>query len=415
MDITISPSRLSGTVAAIPSKSQAHRLLICAAFAGSPTTLVCPQTNQDIAATAACLNALGANITRTPEGYSIIPISEVPETAVLPCGESGSTLRFLLPIAGALGVDATFQMEGRLPERPLSPLWEEMERMGCHLSRPTRDTIRCRGKLRSGDYTIDGGVSSQFITGLYFALPLIGKGCDLHVTGRLESKPYVTMTLRAISLFGSPGAPSPGKITVEGDWSNAAFFLAAQMLGNPVTVTNLNPDSPQGDRAAATLIPALKDHITIDATDIPDLVPILAVVAGANKGARFTGIRRLRLKESDRVASVIAMLEALGGSASATEDTLTVQGTGFLGGTVDGCNDHRIVMAAAIAATVCTGPVTIRDAEAVSKSYPTFWEEYERLSCHCEPVRRLVRQSPVIPDSGNQDGDSHASVSPGSE
>ena len=384
MELTIYPRKLSGSLAAIPSKSQAHRYLICAAFSGSPTTLVCPQTNRDIEATAACLNALGAEINRTSQGYHIVPIEKVPDTALLPCGESGSTLRFLLPIAGALGVDATFQMEGRLPERPLAPLWEEMERMGCSLTRPTRSTIRCCGKLRAGDYTIDGGVSSQFVTGLCFALPLIGGAHTLQITGKLESRPYVDMTRRAQMLFGLPGAPSPGTVTVEGDWSNAAFFLAAQALGNSVEVTNLDPDSPQGDRAAAELISALKDNITIDATDIPDLVPILAVVAAANQGARFTGIRRLRLKESDRVASVVAMIEALGGSAAATEDTLTVRGTGFRGGTVDGCNDHRIVMAAAIAATACTEPVTIRDAEAVSKSYPIFWEEYRKLGGNYE-------------------------------
>ena len=379
MDITIQPGKLSGQLTAIPSKSQAHRLLICAAFAGSPTTLICPDTNRDIEATVDCLNALGANIERTSDGYFIRPIRNIHETAVLNCCESGSTLRFMLPIAGALGVDAIFQMAGRLPQRPLSPLWEEMERMGVRLTRPTADTIRCCGKLRPGNYSIDGGVSSQYITGLLFALPLIDGETNLTVTGKLESKPYVTMTERAIAIFGKPGSPSPGELTVEGDWSNGAFFLAAKALGNDIEVNNLAPDSPQGDRAAAALLPRLEENITIDASDIPDLVPILSIVAGAKKGATFVNIQRLRIKESDRVASTIAMIQALGGRAASTEETLTVYGTGYRGGTVNAQNDHRIAMSAAIAATVCTAPVTVIGAEAVKKSYPKFWDEYKRL------------------------------------
>lgn len=388
MDIKIQPRSLCGKVKVIPSKSQAHRYLICAAFAAGPTTLVCPETNRDIEATAGCLNALGANIVRTSDGYLVEPIRHTPNSAVLNCCESGSTLRFMLPIVGALGVDATFQMEGRLPQRPLSPLWEEMERMGCTLTRPTEDTIRCCGKLRGGDYTIDGGVSSQFITGLYFALPLLKTDNSLCITGKLQSKPYITMTVRAFGLFGYPGSKSPGTITVEGDWSNGAFWLAAAALQNNVEVTNLNHDSPQGDRAVAALLPALEERITIDASDIPDLVPILSVVAAAKKGATFTNIQRLRLKESDRVATVIEMIENLGGKAEATEDTLTIHGTGMRGGTVDSHNDHRIAMAAAIAATVCTEPVTILKAEAVQKSYPSFWGEYHRLGGHYEQYLR---------------------------
>ena len=165
MNLTIHPRPLRGTVRAIPSKSQAHRYLICAALSGNETHLTCPEAGSDVAATAECLNALGAKLISTADGYHITPIRQIPTSAVLNCRESGSTLRFLLPIVGTLGVDAVFHMEGRLPERPLSPLWEEMERMGCSLSRPGRNTIRCSGKLRPGSYTMDGGVSSQFITG----------------------------------------------------------------------------------------------------------------------------------------------------------------------------------------------------------------------------------------------------------
>ena len=385
MDLTIQPGSLRGKIHIIPSKSQAHRLLICAAFANNETTLVCPETNRDIEATVDCLNALGADIVRTDSGYSIDPISVIPASAVLNCCESGSTLRFMLPIVGALGVDATFQMAGRLPQRPLSPLWEEMERMGCTLTRPTADTIRCTGKLKAGNYLIDGGVSSQFITGLLFALPLIDGKCSLEITGKVESKPYIELTCHALRLFDAPNYHTPGYLEVEGDWSNGAFFLAAKALGNDVDVLNLNPDSAQGDRAVVNVLNQLEAGMpTVSAADIPDLVPILSVVAAEKHGAVFTDIQRLRLKESDRVSSTVAMIENLGGKAEADENTLTIYGTGLTGGTVDAVNDHRIAMSAAIAATVCKQDVTILGAECVKKSYPRFWEEYARLGGNYE-------------------------------
>ena len=379
MNVTIQPGQLRGSVEVIPSKSQAHRLLICAAFADGVTTLICPETNRDIEATAECLRGLGASILRTDHGYIVEPVKQLPEQAVLNCHDSGSTLRFLLPVAGALGVDTIFQMEGRLPQRPLSPMWEEMERMGCNLTRPTADTILCTGKLRAGDYSIDGGISSQYITGLLFATALLGGNSTVTITGKLESEPYVTMTRQALELFHTPDFHTPGTIRVEGDWSGGAFWLAAKALGSDLDVQGLDPNSPQGDRAADHWLSCLQEHQTISGADIPDLVPILSVMAAANQGAVFTDIRRLRLKESDRVASTIAMLEALGGKAEATEDTLTVYGTGLTGGTVDAVNDHRIAMSAAIAATVCTQPVEILGAQCVEKSYPQFWAEYARL------------------------------------
>ncbi len=398
MDICITPQKLHGTIAAIPSKSQAHRMLICAAFADRPTKLICQETNRDIEATAACLSALGAGIVRLPEGYLVTPVDRLPSTASLPCQDSGSTLRFLLPIVGALGVDAVFQMTGRLPQRPLSPLWEEMERMGCRLSRPTQSTIRCCGQLRPGTYSISGGVSSQFITGLLFALSLLSGERRLEVAGKLESAPYVTMTLSAMERFGLPVTDysfsgqlrftSPGVVRVEGDWSNAAFFLTAKALGSPIELQNLSLDSPQGDRACAALLPQLTANTTIGAADIPDLVPILAVMAAANRGAVFMDVARLRLKESDRVASVMDMIQALGGKAEAGENFLTVSGTGLRGGTVDSRNDHRIAMSAAIAATVCTEPVTILGAECVEKSYPRFFEDYAALGGKYEQYLR---------------------------
>ena len=390
MDITIFPKKLKGIIRAIPSKSQAHRLLICAAFSDVETELVCPSTNQDIEATAACLRALGAIIDRTDFGYRIVPINQIPTTAILDCNESGSTLRFMLPIVGALGVATTFLMSGRLPNRPLSPLWEEMERMGCNLTRPTENTIHLQGKLKAGDFYIDGSVSSQFITGLIFAGALMHETTSIQIKGKLESKPYVDMTQHALSLFGvdtfdftiSGSLPfhSPGKLEVEGDWSNSAFFLAAETLGSDLEVTGLSSTSRQGDSICAKLLNKLTNSSPIvDATDIPDLVPILAVVAGAKHGAVFTNIARLRLKESDRVATVAAMINALGANAQIDDNMLTVSPGAYSSCEIDTAADHRIAMAAAVAATVSNGPVTILDAQCVAKSYPSFWDEYQKL------------------------------------
>ena len=398
MDITIQPGLLQGDVSIIPSKSQAHRLLICAAFADGPTTLTCPQTNEDIQATAACLNALGAKIQRTDDGYQVYPVSALPEKAELPCGESGSTLRFLLPVVGALGVDALFHMQSRLPQRPLSPLWEEMERMGCQLSRPTADTLRCTGKLNSGTYNIDGSISSQYVSGLLFAAALLPGDSEIMIHGTLESAPYVDMTRQALQQFGcitngyricgNQQLHSPGSIHVEGDWSNGAFFLAANALGSRVSIHGLNLQSYQGDRLITEILPKMDRFTTISAANIPDLIPVLAVTAAAKAGAVFTEIRRLRLKESDRVASVIAMLRALDIHAEATENTFTVHPGVFRPGKVDTANDHRIAMSAAIAATIATGPVTILGCQCVNKSFPSFWEEYARLGGQYEQYIR---------------------------
>lgn len=398
MNITIYPRKLSGTIQAIPSKSQAHRLLICSAFADGATNLICPQTNQDIDATADCLRALGADIQRTADGYVVKPVSDIPRQAVLDCRESGSTLRFMLPIAGALGVDTTFRLAGRLPKRPLSPLWEEMGRMGCTLSRPSDNTIRCTGKLKSGRYTIAGNVSSQFLSGLLFALPLIVGESHITITGALESKPYVDMTRQALAAFGvstdkyhivgSRPFHTPGQLSVEGDWSNGAFFLAAKAMGSELTVCGLDITSAQGDRAVAKILASMDKPCAVSASDIPDLIPILSVAAAYHNGATFTDIQRLRLKESDRVASVVAMLEGFGISANATEDTLTVLPGKFHSGIIDSVNDHRIAMSAAIAATAADGPVTILGAECVTKSYPSFWDEYSRLGGNYEQYIR---------------------------
>jgi len=396
MDITISPRPLRGDIAIIPSKSQAHRLLICAAFADRPTHLHCPETNRDMDATADCLRALGARIEISDSGYTVYPAETIPQKAELNCCESGSTLRFLLPVVGALGVDGTFLMEGRLPHRPLSPLWEEMERMGCVLTRPTENSIRCQGQLKAGYYRIDGGISSQFITGLLLGLSLLNNRSTLEITGKVESRPYITLTKNAMGIFGADGDKlgsrrfcSPGELAVEGDWSNGAFFLTANSIGSTLNIRGLSPASAQGDRAVVEILKQIENgRPTVSAAHIPDLVPILSVAAACKQGAVFTDIARLRGRESDRVATVCNMLKALGGKTAATEHTLTVHPCRFTGGVVDACGDHRIAMSAAIAATAASNPVTVLGAQCASKSYPRFWEEYKRLGgCYEQYIR----------------------------
>lgn len=405
MDLTIFPEKLQGQVNTIPSKSQAHRLFLCAALADSPTCIKIPTICDDLMATIGCISGFGGEIEHCfGQAEIITPIRNIPTCATCNCAESGSTLRFMLPVAGCLGIETLFLLEGRLPYRPLSPLWEEMERHGCqlswvsrselqntigHLSRKVSAGLRLTGKLRPGHYRIDGNVSSQFISGLLMALPLLDGESYLQLMGAVESKPYIDMTLQTLQQFGVQWTDfrthgkqqflSPGTIAVEGDWSSAAFWLAANALGSQISVAGLNANSVQGDKEIESLLVQLQKHCTISAADIPDLVPILAVVAAANQGAVITDIRRLRMKESDRVAAVTEMLCSLGAKAVADENTLTIFPAPLVGGTVDSKNDHRIAMATAIASTVCQKSVTILGAECVSKSYPNFWKEFTRL------------------------------------
>ena len=410
MDKRILPHPLGGQIAAIASKSQAHRLLICAALADQATGLSCAELSKDIEATAACLTALCADISYQNAGYHVEP-REKAAVCRCDCGESGSTLRFLLPVAAALGVETTFVLHGRLPERPLSPLWEELEAHGCTLSRPTADTVRCAGRLTGGTYRMAGNVSSQFISGLLFALPLTGEESNIMLTSPLESADYVRMTLAALRTFGVTVEESEhgwhipagqcyrscGSAKVEGDWSNAAFWLTAGAISGEMTVTGLTPDSPQGDRRIAGLLArfgaevAWRDNtvtvrprrlrgIDIDARDIPDLVPPLALAAACAEGTtRIYGAERLRIKESDRLQSVAGALNALGAAVEILPDGLLIHGEALTGGTVDSQNDHRIAMLAAIASCVCAKPVTLHGAEAVQKSYPRFWADFEKL------------------------------------
>lgn len=435
----ILPGERSGSVRIPSSKSVAHRMLICAALGDKPVTVELDGLSQDILATADCLRALGAQIAIGESGIRVSPVvrhggesesteekNRDPET-VLPAGESGSTLRFLLPLAGVLGKEAAFETEGRLSERPLAPLDEVLREHGLHISREGR-RIRCFGKLGSGAYRLPGNVSSQFFSGLLMALPLAGGSSTLSVQGRLESAAYIRLTEQALKQAGVmleardgsgwyiPGGQTPQlpeSVTVEGDWSNAAFFLALGALSQQgIRVEGPCRDSAQGDREILTLLRRFGAEVTeeetavtvrhrecrplqVDASGIPDLVPVLAVLCCAAEGhSEITNAARLRLKESDRLQTTAELLRGLGGEVQELPDGLRICGKGSLtGGRTDAHNDHRIAMSAAVAACLCREAVLLRGADCVRKSYPAFWGDFEGLRRAELPVQDRTCQA----------------------
>ena len=479
--IEIDRSSFGGSVKAIASKSHAHRLLIAAALSETEELFIeCSETSADINATAACMNAMGAEITRVDNGFTVKPISHLNITnnpahsleptqtgehhnntlidagfnnkndiVCMDAGESGSTLRFLLPVIGVLGLNAEITTHGRLSARPLSPLYEEMQAKGITLSPQGSNPLTLSGKMSGGTYIIAGNISSQYITGLLLALPLADSDSEVRITGELASRPYVDITLDVLQQAGivvdeiipnqEPGSDVtlifhikgnqhyklPSHCIVEGDWSNAAFFLSAGAIAeNAVTVRRLNMNSKQGDKAIISLLEkygadviintsmtssestntnvtsgsSKKDEsssglsdititprplhgIDIDAENIPDLVPILSLVASVAEGTTIIrNIERLRIKESDRVATVIDTLTRLGSDIREENRSLVINGRPSLtGGVVDSYNDHRIAMTAAIAAICCSDPVTIMDPLAVNKSYPGFYDDLQAM------------------------------------
>jgi len=404
------PKPLSGQVAAIPAKAEAHRALIAAALADRPT-LVRNLSNlsNDIHATLEALCALGASFTTLEDGILMRPIVDVPQTTTVDCGESGSTLRFLVPVISALTHGkSTVRVTGggRLPERPMEDLLRVLRAHGAVID-GDRVPFDVTGELTAGVYELPGNVSSQYVTGLMFALPLLRGDSEIRLTTPLESTGYVEMTKRTLSMFGVQAEGvvkggqiyrSPGEITVGGDWSNAAMWLAAGALGGPVTVTGLDLESAQGDKAildilqrfgasvevrqnAVTVSGGRLKAIKLDMRDIPDLLPVLSIVAAVADGeTRFVNAGRLRLKESDRLATVAALLTALGGKVEDGPDWLAVKGGNRLkGGCCDVANDHRLVMAAVLSSAISETPVEFDGFQAINKSYPTFMEDYRKL------------------------------------
>lgn len=403
---------LQGSVTAPISKSDLHRLIIAAGLCPGEKTVIRHYTmNDDILATASIMKAAGASVQFYDDYIEIWGIKTIKTDFVADCCESGSTLRFLLPVLSALGSKCYFSGQGRLPQRPLTPLINEMTAHGVQFSAETLPFHIC-GTLNSGCFTFPGNISSQYITGLLMALPLCSGDSKIILTSPLESQGYVNMTLSVLRRFGItiqvvtpqefhiPGGQhyqSPCELTAEGDWSSAAFWLCAGALCGPVTVNGIQCDSLQGDKTVCNILEQMGADIyytpdsvtvrsgqlhgiTIDGSQIPDIIPVLSVVAACAVGeTQIINAGRLRLKESDRLSSICNVLNRLGASVVEEKDGLLIRG-GFLeGGTVDSFNDHRIAMSAAVASLRCELPVIIENPSCVSKSYPNFYEEFIRL------------------------------------
>ena len=406
--IFIKPGKLKGVVIPPPSKSIAHRMLILSALAAQQAAGMTEiqnidrHTSEDMAATIGCMENL----------------FDADSPAEMDCGESGSTLRFLIPVAAAMGKTSLFRGQGRLPERPLHEYDSIFENKGVELTflNPGRSLpLQISGQLTGGHFSVPGHISSQYISGLLLALPLLAEDSIVSLTSPLQSEPYVNLTEDAIHSFGAriirrtndggqlqgwqvPGNQSyrmpPGGIRIEADYSQAAFWLVAKHLGQQISVTGLNPGSLQGDRVITSFLRRLKEaekeqEIVFDMGNCPDLVPALAVAASARSGLTILGnASRLRIKESDRLAATSEGLNRLGAHIVAEEDRLLVYGGTLLkGGEADSHGDHRIAMALAIAALNSEGGVTIHGAQAVAKSYPGFFSELSRLGGDVHELR----------------------------
>ncbi len=408
-NVIFKPFDPNGTIEAPPSKSDVHRAIICAALSGGVCTISPVALSEDIKATIGCAEALGAatkleNNVLTVDGSLIFNN----KTASLDCRESGSTLRFFIPVAAAGGIDATFYGSGRLPERPIGIYTDALPEKGVSCVTGGGLPLHISGKLQSGVFKIPGDVSSQFISGLLFALPLLDGDSDIVLTSPIQSAGYINMTIRTMSKFGIEVDMTdkgwhvrgkqhyiPSNYTTDGDWSQAAFFLAAGAIGGNVTVNNVNIDSSQGDRRMAALLREFGAEVSqdggritvqkselsaieIDASQIPDLVPVLAVCACFAEGTTVIyNAERLRLKESDRLRSTAALLNSLGGKVRELPGGLEITGVKELcGAQVNGCNDHRIVMSAAVCAAGCQGDIFCSDPLSINKSYPDFYRDY---------------------------------------
>lgn len=414
-EIRIVPKTLKGTIPAITSKSAAHRILICAAIADKPTKVRINNTSADIETTISCLIEMGANIKKEEDCYLVEPVSGCKDASIN-VRASGSTLRFLLPLASIINNSVYITGEDRLPERPMHELINALSENGVEFSSKIIP-YTVSGSLRSGRFTLPGNVSSGYISGLLFALPLLSGDSEIILTSPVQSKGYIEMTINALEKFGvsvkttengyfvkgsqTYKSPSTDITEVENDWSNAAFFLAAGAIGESVTVEGLDVNSAQGDKKIIELLKDFgadvyieKNKITveknnlngleIDVSDIPDLLPILAVIGACSKGCTVLyNAARLRLKECDRLKAVYDMLSAFGADITEESDHLIINGQNGFNSvsdiTVDSVNDHRIAMSAAIAAVYADKEVRIKNKSAVNKSYPMFYNDYIKL------------------------------------
>ncbi len=386
MDIQITPSRLSGDISLPISKSILHRAIICAALAKGKSTVGPVTPSVDVDATIGVMRALGCRIDVNDDSLTIYGLDKINKNVTADCHESGSTLRFMIPVFAALTENTTFVGEGRLPDRPLDQYDDIINMHYIKKNLP----LFVEGGFKTDVFKMPGNVSSQFITGLLFALPLVGG--KIKLSGDLQSKPYIDITIDVMKKFGitvinngykeftTEGQYKPCNFKSQLDFSAAAFWLVANKLGNNVNCVGLDYDTKQGDARIAEII--AKEGKVIDVSDIPDLGPILAVLGALSNGEmRIVNASRLKIKESDRIEAITAGLKALGADIEAGEDEIRVCGKNELtGGTkVSSYNDHRIAMSLAVAATKCKNPVVIEGAECVSKSYPDFWNDYKKL------------------------------------
>lgn len=392
--VEITPSLLSGKIVVPPSKSISHRALICAALAKGKSEITDLLDCADTHATIEILKALGAKITQNGNITTVYGIEAPNKNITADCGESGSTLRFLIPVAAALGCTARFEGKGKLPERPITPYFTELAKNGI-VFETKKMPYKISGQLTSGEYELAGNISSQFITGLLFALPLLKGDSEISITSTLQSKPYVNITIDQLKNFGIEVEETqkgyfvkggqtykPCNTEIEADMSQAAFFIAANALGSDIAIEGLNPKSLQGDRAILDIVKESKGKaFNVDASQIPDLVPILTVLAAFSEGtSHITNCGRLRIKECDRLAAITAEMNKLGAKITENPDNLVIEGVDNIhGGECETYNDHRIPMALAIASTRATEPVILKNAECVSKSYPDFFEDFRSI------------------------------------
>ncbi|MDD4688467.1 MAG: 3-phosphoshikimate 1-carboxyvinyltransferase [Eubacteriales bacterium] len=415
MDTTIkSGARLSGTVTPPPSKSAGHRAIIGAALAGGTSTITNIGYSEDIEATIEAMRSLGAKITK--DGTTLVingeDIFKNAEDIIIDCRESGSTLRFLVPL-GIRCKNVTYIGSERLGQRPLDAYYRLFDEWGIEYTNDNgKLPLTMTGGTAKSDIFIEGNVSSQYITGLLYSLPLCDGEYTIHITSPMESKGYIDLTIQMLKRFGieiinnnyqsfyikGNQKYTPCDYICEGDFSQAAFFLVAGAIGNDISCNGLDMQSMQGDKEIVNIIrmaggkieykdgllkayPSDTCGVTIDASQIPDLVPIISLLGVFSKGdTRIINGSRLRIKESDRLNTTASQLNALGADIEELEDGLIIHGTGALrGGIADSCNDHRIAMTLGMAATKTTGDVEIKDSGSVKKSYPHFWEDYKKL------------------------------------
>ena len=403
--ITIIPSKLSGKVVAPPSKSYAHRILISAFIRGEKTTIKNIGSSKDVLATISALTSMGAKFEMGDNSVTLLGVSIPTQKVIVDCNESGSTLRFLLPVAAALGINAKFTGKGRLLERPIEDLVLALNEHGANIK-----DLEVLGKLQGGNYKINAGVSSQYITGLMFALAILSDNSTLELVGNLVSEPYVDITIDVLKSFGFnivfadnsyKSIKTKFKVKdsyyVEGDWSSASFMLSMAAIGGDITVEGLNVNSYQGDKEIAKIlekfganVDVLDNAIRVKKGDLkgisynientPDLAQIVAVVASYSQGQTIlTGVSRLKLKESDRILAIIKSLKTAGIYSEYKNDSIIITGGTPTAGEQEPTNDHRSVMSAIALSTFASGSSTVTKINAIDKSYPEFIEHYKQV------------------------------------